>query len=183
MRGNGSQESRIKCLKPILENLDEVEGLINKILEIKNLSAENTFIFQSRAMGTCKPTSDVDTYVALSPQHIDLIEEKGIILYESKEPTSFTGSWHPIEQESRDQWSTSHRWPHKILHDMDAPKFYDETPSIPKEILKRLDDFKIHINYGTHPLPPKKIEYNSKYHISFKELKEHQLIFDPTTNR
>ena len=173
MRGNGSQESKLKCLKPLLENLDEVEGLINKILEIKKLSAENIFIFQSRAMGTCKPTSDFDTYVALSPKHADLIEEKGVILYEGKHPNSFTGAWHSISLKPTDPWALDHEWPHKILHDMDAPKFYQTPPSIPTDIIERLDKLNIHINYGVYHIPPRKIEYTTNdYYISYNELRK-----------
>lgn len=173
MRGDGSQIAKIKCLEPILENLDEVEGLINKILEIKKLSSENIFIFQSRAMGTCKPTSDFDTYISLSSIHKELIEEKGVILYEGKHPDSFTGAWHSISLQQTDPWALDHVWPHKILHDMDAPKFYQDSPIIPTDIIERLDALKIHINYGIYPLPPRKIEYTkNNYYISFTGLRK-----------
>jgi len=173
MRENGSPQAKIKCLKPVLDNLDEVEGLINKILETKNLTAENIFIFQSRAMGTCHETSDFDTYVALSKDHADLIDEQGVILYEGRQPTQFSGNWHSIELEPIDPHTLGYRWPHKILHDMDAPKFYDEPPSVTREVLERLDEFEIHINYGVHPLSPRKIEYeNELYYISFSELRK-----------
>jgi len=173
MRENGSPEAKIKCLKPVLDNLDEVEELINKILETKNLTAENIFIFQSRAMGTCHETSDFDTYVALSKEHTGLIEDRGVILYEGRQPTQFSGNWHSIELEPIDPYTLGYRWPHKILHDMDAPKFYEAPPSVPQEILDRLDEYAIHINYGVHPLPPRKIEYeNELYYISFSELRK-----------
>ena len=172
MRENGSPKAKRKCLKPLLDNLDEVERLINKIIETKKLNAKNIYIFQSRAMGTCHKNSDFDAYVHLSKEHKKLIEERGVILYEGKQQTQFTGNWHSIELEPIDPYTLGHRWPHKILHDVDAPKFYKEHPIIQQEILARLDEFQIHINYGIHPIPPKKIEYTSDdYYISFKEIR------------
>lgn len=171
IRGDGTPLAKLKCFEPIIEKLDEIEHLIEQILKIKGLEAEESFIMQSRAMGTCKPTSDLDMYVALSIKHENLIEEKGVMLYESFEPTSFTGSWHPIENESQDKWSIGHRWPYKILHDMDAPQYYDEPPKITDKYVDRMEELKMHINYGIHPIPPKKKEYNSRHYASLSELR------------
>ena len=171
LRGKGNSIDRIKCFEPILENLDEITEIVNDILETKNLDAIESYVIQSRAMGTCKPDSDIDMYIALDSKHNQLIEDKGVYIYEGKQPTQFTGNWHPVELEPIDPWTLKHYWPHKVLHDTHANEFYDEQPKISKNTLDKLEKHEMHINFGIHPIPFKKIEYTSRYYISFSELK------------
>lgn len=170
----GDAEGRQKCLEYVLEKYDEVKTIISVVLEIKGLRAVEYFIFQSRAMGTCKTsgTSDMDMYVQLSEEHSDLVEELGIFIIEGKHPTSTYGTWHPESMDSLDPYSLHYMWPHKIIHDSEvAEKLYNVVPVISKELQEQMEEIRMHLNWGVHPYPPKKQEYgDEKYFVTFSEL-------------
>jgi len=172
-RHDGSPEAIQKCLQQVIDNIEEIDSLIHAILAIKRLTARAIYVFQSIPLGVCRTDgrSDIDTYVALHPQHSDLIDRKGTYIIEGHHPTSTYGTWHREELDPIDRYSTGYKWPYKILHDSQAPDYYVEDPAIPKRFLDRLDPLKVHINWGIHLIPPKKREYRRKHYISFIELR------------
>lgn len=140
-RSNGSPESVAKCLEPVLENIDEIVGLINRVCSLKNIQAGDVFLFQSRAMGTCKPSSDIDIYVRLDERHRSFVEEHGVS-YKNTGVKLIVGEW--------------------------AAKYLSDLPS---EVLKLLAELRVDLFFGVDDKPPAKDEYRGRrYYINFKEL-------------
>ena len=174
-RHDGGPDAVRACMRPVLEHLDEIVGLIQRIAAVKRLIVVDVCVFQSRAMGTCRTDgrSDIDTYVQLSPAHADLIDRRGTYLIEGHHPTSTYGTWHREELDAIDPYTTGYRWPHRVLHDSQAPDYYREAPAVLDDVVTRLDALGVHITWGIHPDPPRKREYAGPYYIRISELRRH----------
>ena len=143
IRANGSIESIERCLKPIRDNVEYIIETINEICSLKELEIENAFAFQSRAMGTCKPTSDIDIYVQLHWQHTYLVETNGV-LYKNTGIKIICGEW--------------------------ADKFLSD---IPEKIMDGLHKKRIDLFFGVEKHPPAKDEYkNSNYYVNLEKLRQ-----------
>ena len=142
-RGDGSEEAREKCLKPIREKAERILAIVEGIAEMKGLSYEEVFAFQSRVMGTCKEGSDIDAYIRLSESHRSMVMEYGV-LYKD------TGI--------------------KVICDEWATKFFKDSYEAFKEELATL---KVDLFWGVEETPPAKAEYRGqRYYISLQELAE-----------
>jgi len=142
IRYDGRSESVKICMAPILKNLDRILNVIEDIAHWKNLEYDKSFVFQSRAMGTAKPTSDIDLYVKLNEKHRELIMQNGIS-YKNTGVTLLAGEW--------------------------ATKFFGE---IPKHLNEELKELNIDIFWGVNELPPAKDEYKGRnYYFNLEELK------------
>ena len=142
IRFDGSQESVKKCLEPVIKKLDRILNVIDDIAYWKELEYKNSFVFQSRAMGTCKKTSDIDIYVQLNNTHTELVKTNGVD-YKNTGVTLLAGEW--------------------------AVKFFNE---MPEHLKHELVDLNIDIFWGVDRLPPAKHEYKGrKYFINLEELK------------
>lgn len=142
LRLDGSSEAVKRCLEPVIKNLDRIQELIEDIAYFKELEIVDSFVFQSRAMGTCKPTSDIDIYVQLSEKHLEMVNTNGI-LYKNTGVVLLAGEW--------------------------ATKFFNE---LPRHLNEELVDLNIDIFWGVEDRPPAKDEYKGrKYYINLNELK------------
>ncbi len=65
------------CLEPIRENLSEIAEIIEMILKGRNLHFKEMFVYGSRAVGSCRPNSDIDIYVQLETEHSSLVNRIG----------------------------------------------------------------------------------------------------------
>ena len=140
-RGDGSPEAVERCMKPIKDNVKEIIRTVEDVLKHKGLECVNIFSFQSRVLGTCKPGSDLDTYVQLHEKHREFVEENGV-WYKGSGMQIICGEW--------------------------AVKYFADTP---EEVKDRLKKYHIDIFYGISPIPPAKDEYKGKnYYVNLKEL-------------
>lgn len=142
LRLDGKPGSIEKCLEPLIKNFDRILELIEEVIQWKGLEHENTFVFQSRAMGTCKPTSDIDIYIQLDEKHRKLILECGAEYGD-------TGVML-IVGETRN----------RFLED------------IPQKILEELEILRVDLYFGVERIPPAKGRFGeTKYYINFKDLR------------
>lgn len=65
------------CLEPVRENLSEIAEIIELILKGRNLHFKEMFVYGSRAVGSCRPDSDIDIYVQLETKHTSLVDKIG----------------------------------------------------------------------------------------------------------
>jgi len=65
------------CLDPVRENLFEIVEIIGLILKGRDLHFKEMFIYGSRAVGSCRPDSDIDIYVQLETEHTSLVNRIG----------------------------------------------------------------------------------------------------------
>ena len=142
IRYDGRSESVKICMDSIMRNLDRILNVIEDIAHWKNLEYDKSFVFQSRAMGTCKPTSDIDLYVKLNEKHRELVMQNGVS-YKNTGVTLLAGEW--------------------------ATKFFGE---VPKHLSEEMKDLHIDIFWGVDDLPPAKDEYKGRnYYFVLEELK------------
>lgn len=66
------------CLDVVTRNYDKIVKNLEEIFRIKGLRYKELYVFQSRAVGTCRLDSDLDIYVQLCEEHRQLVEEKGV---------------------------------------------------------------------------------------------------------
>ena len=143
-RLDGRKKSVKICMEPVMRNLDRIINLIEDITYWKKLDVINSYIFQSRAMGTCKLTSDIDIYIQLDKKHESFVYDNGI---EYKN----TGI--------------------KVLAGEFATKFFDDT--LPKHLVTEMKDIHIDLFWGINEIPPAKDEYKGRnYYFKLKELKK-----------
>ena len=90
-RADGSPEAVERCLEPVSENLREIGTVVYFILGFKGLLPKEVYLFQSRAMGTCKPGSDIDIYVQLENAG-KLVSDHGV-LYKDTGAKVICGEW------------------------------------------------------------------------------------------
>lgn len=141
-RLDGKPASIEKCLEPVIKNIDRIIELVKEVTHWKELKHENTFVFQSRAMGTCKSTSDIDIYIQLDEKHHKLILECGAEYADTGVKL--------IVGETKNRFLRD--LPQKILDD-----------------LKRLN---VDLYFGVEQIPPAKGWYGeTKYYINLKDLK------------
>lgn len=142
-RLDGSPEARKQCLRIVVENFDEIVKLIEEVMRMRSLEYMKAFLFQSRAMGTCKLHSDIDIYIQLSERHRELVEDHGV-LWEDAGVKVISGAW--------------------------ASKFLSD---LPQEIFDRLNALRIDLFFGVESKPPAKREYRDlPYYLSLRELEE-----------
>ena len=142
IRLEGSIESIERCLKPIKDNVEYINKTIKEICNLKELEIENIYAFQSRAMGTCKPTSDIDIYVQLHWQHTYIVETNGV-LYKNTGIKIICGEW--------------------------ADKFLLD---IPEKLMKRIHEKRIDLFFGVKEKPPSKDEYKDvNYYVNLEEFR------------
>lgn len=143
LRLDGRPNSVKKCLEPVIKNIDIIIELVDDIAFWKELEYVNVFLFQSRAMGTCKKTSDIDIYIHLNEKHRELVKTNGTKFADTG-ITILSGAW--------------------------ARKFFSDMPSM---YLHELKELHIDIFWGIEPEPPAKDWYaETKYYIELKELKQ-----------
>ena len=142
IRLNGSPESVRISMTPVLKNLERIINVINDIAYWKDLEYEKSFVFQSRAMGTAKPTSDIDIYVKLSNKHEKLVINNGV-QYKNTGIIVIAGEW--------------------------ATKFFQD---LPKHLNEELKELKIDIFWGTNEIPPASDLYKGRnYYLELEEIK------------
>lgn len=142
LRGDGSPEARRKCLEPVLKNLPKITALIQEMAKLKNLKIVNIMLFQSRATGTCKPTSDADFYIQLSEDYTQLVLDHGV-LYKDTGNIVICGEWKD-----------------RFLSEPDPT------------IIERMGALRFDVYLGVDEEPPAKVEYKgTKYYITLEELK------------
>ena len=143
LRFDGSPESVKICLEPVIKHADRILNTVDDIAYWKNLEYEEVFVFQSRALGTCKPTSDIDIYVQLNEKHSKLVNDNGT-LYKDTGVKLLVGEW--------------------------ATKFFED---IPIHLKQNLDEIHTDIFWGIESKPPAKYEYRGRnYYHSLKTLRK-----------
>lgn len=129
------------CLEPVVNHLDEILLLIDAVCKAKGLQYEEAFLFQSRAVGDCKPTSDIDVYLRLPKSYSPLVDAHGV-LYKNTGVKMICGEW--------------------------AVKFFED---LDRAIFNRLGELMLDLFFGVEEIPPAKDEYKGKnYFINLKEL-------------
>ena len=142
LRYDGRSESVKITMAPVMEKLHRILNVIEDIAHWKELEYEKSFVFQSRAMGTSKPTSDIDIYVKLNDKHTELVMQNGVS-YKNTGVTLLAGEW--------------------------ATKFFGE---IPQHLNEELLDLHIDIFWGVNDLPPAKDEYKGRnYYFQLEKLR------------
>lgn len=143
-RKDGSPEALRFCWKPVVEQLDGIIQAINKAFKYKNLKYLNLFLFQSRALGTCKPQSDIDIYIQLHPRHKQMVIEYGVPDYKGTGKKIICGEW--------------------------GTKFWAD---LPDDTYKQIKAKRIDWFMGYEEVPPCKSEYaGHPYYVNLKDLKQ-----------
>ena len=141
LRFDGSPKSVKICMEPVIKYAERILNIVDDIAYWKNLEYEDVVVFQSRAMGTCKPTSDIDIYVQLNEKHCELVYDNGV-LYKDTGVKLLVGEW--------------------------AKKFFED---IPPHLKQDLAEMHTDIFWGIDREPPAKYEYRGrKYYHSLKNL-------------
>jgi len=141
-RRDGSPEAVQACLQPVKDALPAIRRLIEEVCTRKQLFAVHTYLFQSRAMGTCKPGSDIDVYLALEPHiHGETVDRHGV-LYKDTGVKVICGEW--------------------------AVAFFTD---LPEPIKRRLAELRLDLFLGVEATPPAKAEYRGKpYYLDLEAL-------------
>lgn len=143
LRGDGGPEAVSKCLEPIIKNLERINLVIMNICAFKELDLKDIFAFQSRVMGTCKPTSDIDIYIQLKGEPMEFLIESHGVKYTDTHTKVICGAW--------------------------GERFFAD---LPPKLKQELADLHIDMFYGVESLPPAKPPYIGRnYYIALRLLR------------
>jgi len=145
-RADGSARAREQCQQPVKDHLEEILETIHTICHLKRLTYKDLYLFQSRALGTCKPGypargSDIDIYIALDAQHNRLLMKYGV-------PYKDTGI--------------------TLICGEAAIRYFEDLPA---QLLATLGRLRVDLYFGSAVIPPAKTEYRDKpYYVQLKDL-------------